>query len=539
MNYERCCPRLIAEAVIHWNMPVKGNTKLGQIPADYKTLKSLDLILSAVYIIRYIFQDNLNRLVKTVFKFIHDIPQSKYDFLRFIKPRCLILSNENDSSNMMLTCAFLAHVLAIVYKNLKCYHFTKTSSKFLTALLNKRYNETFENDVTWEKLITFSRRIHQLAYQANKQKESNTTFLCDDEYDAKSDQTMKSSDSSLDDHETVEIADIGTLMENDLKLSNSDTGDTSPLEHSFDTASLENHAPESICSDCDFGPFDLSSILESDLALSSSEEDSESRRKVDFMENTNKNKLEIRSSGSFLSDDKLNEVHKDIDFTDVGTMPRNKSALSSSGINGNELHSKMESCSQNMKDDTKNFELNHDLPNFNSNNKCEILNKKRKYTSESDKGNNGRNSKKINRDPIAEIIESLFEDKLDLLKKCENPMNIQNFILEGYITSEDDDEIKYIKIDRTEKNSSSEIEYIPLKMIISSTDEFASQIMGNEYSDNLNVHKLAIDNTSSNVCEFCLGKETNFMDNWLKNILKNNGNLALVSDVFGSIVESP
>ncbi|GFY40922.1 hypothetical protein TNIN_45471 [Trichonephila inaurata madagascariensis] len=540
MNYERCSPQLIAEAVIHWNMPVKGNTKLGQIPADYKNLKSLDLILSAVYIVRYILQDDLNSLVKKLFKFIHDIPQSKYDFLRFIRPRCLILSNENDCSNMMITCAFLAHVLAIVYKNFKCYHFTKTSSKFLTALLNKRFNETFENDVYWEKLITFSKIIHHLAYQANKQEEINYNFLCDDEYDAKSEQTMKSTDSSSDDYETVELANISTLIENDLKLSNSDTEeDTYLSEHSFDTASLENHASESICSDYDFGLTNLS-ILESDLALSSSDEDREFHKKYDFMENTNKKKLEIRVSGSFSSDDNLSEVNKDSDFlhTDVRNMTRNESALSSSGVNGNELYSETEYCSQNMKEDTKNFELHHDLPNINSNNKCEILSKKRKYPFESDKGNSGRNSKKANRDQIANI-KFLFEDKLDLLIKCENPMNVEDIILEGYNTSEDDDEIKDTIIDRTEKNNSSEIECIPLKMTISSTDEFTSRIMVNEYSDNLNDNELHIDDKSSNVCEFCFGKENNFMFNWLKNILKDNENLALVSDVFGSIVECP
>ncbi|GFQ82610.1 hypothetical protein TNCT_440581, partial [Trichonephila clavata] len=228
---------------------------------------------------------------------------------------------------------------------------------------------------------------------------------------------------------------------------------------SFDRASLENQASESICSVYNFTVDNLTThILESDLALSSSK-DFEVSIKYEFMVNTNKKKLENQSSGSFSSDDNLNKVKND--FTNVENITKNDSALSNSKVNENELHAKTES-SQNLKYNIKDYEMNHDLTSMRSSNKCEIQSKKCKYPFESDQGNSERNSKKVIRDGIAEIIESLFEDPQDMFIKCENPMNVQSIILEGCNTCEEDD--KDIKIDRDEKKNNSEIQYIPLKM---------------------------------------------------------------------------
>ncbi|GFQ71383.1 uncharacterized protein TNCT_54331 [Trichonephila clavata] len=158
---ERCTSQQLATAVILWKMPVFDQPQLCQIADDCMDLKCLDLILSTTDIFTDAFKSFFRHVIRTHFK---EIPKSKTDFLKFLKPRCLLLSRKSSCFYMILVCSFLGEVVSELYLVFKCCHFTKVAYKRLLSILESRFKEILETDAGWEELISFCRRMHQFKF---------------------------------------------------------------------------------------------------------------------------------------------------------------------------------------------------------------------------------------------------------------------------------------------------------------------------------------------------------------------------------------
>ncbi|CAL1284737.1 unnamed protein product [Larinioides sclopetarius] len=169
----RCSAKQIADFVVLWGMA-------GTFPEhceyaeDARCLKSLDLIISTldVFVEAFCFSfENIYRKYKV------DFPLSEEKFIEFLKPRCLLLTKENNCFNFMLVCAFVYDIIHSFSHYNKCFHLVKVASKCLAAILNNRYKKIFKTDSDWEKLMSFCIKIHGLVYPSEKIYESNNNQL--------------------------------------------------------------------------------------------------------------------------------------------------------------------------------------------------------------------------------------------------------------------------------------------------------------------------------------------------------------------------